>query len=69
MNGASDASENKRLQRGWLVTKPANDGVAMYFAARNLLPSAAFDSKNNNPMLGDVAGRKSYGKYQFGNFM
>jgi hypothetical protein len=36
----------------------------MYFAARNLLPSAAFDSKINNPMLGDVAGRRSYGKYQ-----
>ncbi len=62
LNGESQT--NKRLQRGWLVTKPANDGVVMYFAARNLLPSAAFDSKINNPMFGDVAGRRSYGKYQ-----
>jgi len=57
-------SRNKRLQRGWLVTKPANDGVVMYFAARNLLTSAAFDSKINNAMFGDVAGRRSYGKCQ-----
>ena len=48
----------KRLQRGWLVTQSANDGVVMAFAARNLLASAAFDSTINNPMLGDVAGRR-----------
>ncbi len=57
-------SVEKRLQRGWLVPQSANDGVDMAFAARNLLASAAFDSTINNPMLGDVAGRRSYGKCQ-----
>ncbi len=57
-------SVEKRLQRGWLVPQSANDGVDMAFEARNLLASAAFDSTINNPMLGDVAGRRSYGKCQ-----